>query len=100
MLRSLADYRFSRALRESMDDGYVYEFTPEKAGQPVILAAWHPTKEGIELKVDAGGRKLVRAERMPLSKDAAETVTVKTTDGSLSFTGGEKPVLLWLEAAH
>jgi hypothetical protein len=98
MLRSLADYRFSRALRESMDDGYLYEFTPEKAGQPVILAAWHPTKEGIELKAHAGGRKLLRAERMPLSKDPAEAVSVKTADGSLIFTGGEKPVLLWMES--
>lgn len=98
MLRSLADYRFSRALRESMEDGYVFEFTPEKKEQPVILAVWHPTKEGVELKVDASGRKCVRAERMPLSKDAAEAVPVKTADGNLVFTGGEKPVLLWLES--
>lgn len=94
MLKSLADYRFSKAVRESMDDGYVYEFTPEKPGQPVILAVWHPTRENVALKVDLSGRKVSRAERMPLTKDPAAAVTVQEDGG---FTGGEKPVLLWLQ---
>ncbi|HEX2750521.1 MAG TPA: hypothetical protein VHM91_21120 [Verrucomicrobiales bacterium] len=100
MLRSLADYRFSKVLRESMEEGYAYEFTPEKAGQPVILAVWHPTKEGIEMKVGSGGRKVMRAERMPLSKEPAEAVKVNAAGAELTFTGGEKPVLLWMEPAR
>ena len=95
MLKSLADYRFSRVLRESMDDGYVYEFTPEKAGAPVIIAAWHPTKESVEMKLELPGMNLLRTERMPLSIEPAAAVEVKVTGDALTFTGGGKPVMLW-----
>jgi len=96
MLRSLGDYRFSRVVRESMEEGYLYEFTPEKSGQSIVLAAWHPTKASHQMKVD-DGRKFLRGERMPVSKDHAEAVTVTSTEGHLTFAGGEKPVLLWLQ---
>ena len=79
-----------------MEDGYVYEFTPEKSGQPIVLAAWHPTKASHEMKIEEG-RKVLRGERMPVSREATEGVSVKAADGRLSFTGGEKSVLLWVQ---
>ncbi len=64
MLKSLAAYRFSRVLRESKDDGCLYEFTPEKEGAPVIIAALHPTKEPVEMNMErAGMTVLLRVER-------------------------------------
>ncbi len=96
MLKSLADYRFSRVLKESAADGYVYEFTPEKSGEPVILAAWHPTKENAPMTVETAGT-VTRAELMLLTKEPATTVEVKAEGGRLSFTAGEKPVLIRLK---
>ena len=93
MLKSLADYRFSRALRESAEEGYVYEFTPEKPGQPVILAAWHPTKAEADLKLDLSGKAVQKAERMPVAAGDAPAVAVK--EGGV-IPAGEKPLLIWL----
>jgi hypothetical protein len=96
MLKSLADYRFSRVLRESAEDGYVYEFTPEKSGEPVILAAWHTTKQSYEMTFDEA-RRFLRAERMPLRDAPAEAVSVKAGAGKLTLTCGGDPVLLRLQ---
>lgn len=96
MLRSLADYRFSKVIRSSLDDGYVYEFTPEKPGDPVIWAAWHPTKEDHAMKLDAGGLRLQRAEVMPLGKDEATAAKVSADGSSLTLQVGERPTFIWL----
>lgn len=96
MLRSLTDHRFSKVIRGSLEDGYVYEFTPEKAGDPVIWAAWHPTKEGYGMKLDAGDLRPQRAERMPLSKDEVSVVDASADGSSLSLTVGERPTFVWL----
>jgi hypothetical protein len=97
MLRSLADYRFSRIVKQSPDEGYVYEFKPEKSGEPVILAAWHPTRAQHEMTLNTEGMKMQRAERMPLTRGNAETVSV-TADahGGIAFSTGERPCLLWM----
>lgn len=91
MLRHLADYRFSKAIHQSEKDGYLYEFSPEKAGEPKILAAWHATKEDVPL--DLQGVAVTRAERMPLSADAATAVEIKPDATTLQ--AGTKPVLIW-----
>lgn len=96
MLRSLVDYRFSKVIRESLEDGYVFEFTPEKPGAPVIWAAWHATKPVHEMKLEAGSRKLLRAELMPLVKGDVETVDVPTNNSTLTLTAGVRPIFLWL----
>ncbi|MDB6136550.1 MAG: hypothetical protein JWM59_4793 [Verrucomicrobiales bacterium] len=99
MLKSLGGHRFSKALKNSLEEGYAYEFTPEKAGDPVIIAAWHATKDST-LALPADGRKVLKAERMPLTPGDAETVTVSTkTDsgGEWSLPISEKPILLWVE---
>jgi hypothetical protein len=98
MLKSLANYRFSKVIRESLDDGYVFEFTPEKPDAPIVWAAWHPTKEGHEMKLDAKDIKLQRAELMPLAKGEAEKVEASDQGAKLSFHTGERPIFLWLEA--
>lgn len=96
MLRALADHRFSRAIKQSPGDGYVHEFTPEKPEGPVILAAWHATSNNVPLTIPADGLRILRAERMPLTRGDAEPVQVDTSNAT-AFTvpAGERPVLIW-----
>ena len=97
MLRSLADYRFSRAIRQSLDDGYVYEFTPEKSGLPVIWAVWHATKNDFPVTLDLRGASFERAERMPLMKDAVERFVPEKVGSEMLINAGENPVLIWIK---
>ncbi|HSJ02036.1 MAG TPA: hypothetical protein VK956_06250 [Verrucomicrobium sp.] len=98
MLKSLENYRFSKVIQKSLDQGYVFEFTPEKAGEPVIWAVWHPTQENYAVKLDLAGRKVLRQERMPLAADSADQVMPATLPES-EVKAGERPILLWLQAA-
>ena len=93
MLKHLADYRFSRAILKSEKDGYVFEFTPEKAGEPRILAVWHATSDSSKITVPIDGTKAIKAERMPLAKGAGEPVSLKE---SVSVDAGTRPLLIWL----
>lgn len=96
MLKSLADHRFSRIVHRSLEEGYVYEFTPEKLDQPVIWAAWHPTKDGQSLTVEAKDLTVQKAERMPLVKDTIPTTEAKSTEGKLTIPLSIDPTLIWL----
>lgn len=91
MLRHLADYRFSKAIHQSEKDGYLYEFSPEKAGDPKILAAWHATKEDVPL--DLKGMSITRAEQMPLS--ATPAAAPEVTQNDTSIRAGTMPLLIW-----
>lgn len=95
MLKSLGNYRFSKALKSSVEDGYAYEFTPEKVDDPVVIAAWHATRDS-DLTISIRDRRLLKAERMPLSPGDAESVTVTSDAGNFGIPISEKPVLLWL----
>jgi hypothetical protein len=93
MLARLHDYRFSRVVQASLTDGYLYEFQPERAGQPKVIAAWRATGSG-GIKWPAGLGKIQRAERMPLAAGAAEIVDIDPATGSVPASG--RPVLLEL----
>lgn len=97
MLRSLENHRFHRAIQSSLEDGYVFEFTPEKAGEPVIRAVWRATgtKEAV---LDVKGPRLLKAEKMPLTAGPAESPALKAEEGVVRLTLEETPVLLWLTA--
>lgn len=101
MLKALRDHRFAKAHLKSLDQGYAYEFSPEKPETaPSILAVWHATKTTPVTLPSAAlaGRKVIKAERMPLKPGDAETVTTtSTTDGGLTVEAGEHPVLIWLK---
>ena len=90
MLRSLGGHRFHRVLKSSLQDGYVYEFVPEKAGEPVIWAAWHATKDDCAIQWPGARGEFLKAETMPLSAEA-----VKTAPGGLPATVGQRPTLVW-----
>lgn len=94
MLNRLENYRFSRVIQQSLDAGYVYEFTTEQPADPVIWAVWHPVKEGHSLSLPLNGRTVQKAERMPLAADETPAAEGPAQDNSI--TVGERPVLLWL----
>ncbi len=93
MLKHLADYRFSRAIRKSEHDGYLYEFTPEKPGSPNILAAWHATRDDVTLNLD--GSTVTLTERMPLT--AGDASPAKAQEGDKTVQAGTIPVLIWVK---
>jgi len=95
MLKHLADYRFVRAIVKSEQDGYLFEFAPEKLDSPKILAAWHATREGVSLPLKLSGAVITRSEQMPLSSGPASDSGIKFT--GTSVTAGTKPILLWVK---
>jgi hypothetical protein len=92
MLKHLADYRFNRAIQNSEQDGYLFEFTPEKPDAPKILAAWHATRENVDL--DLRGAEIARAERMPMTP---EVVVDTPSQRSNSVVAGTLPILIWVK---
>jgi hypothetical protein len=97
MLQSLVGNRFKKVIRKSLDEGYVYEFSPEKTGHYPVWAAWHPTKDGQQMKLKTGNRKFLRAERMPFTKGDAEPVKYAVEDNTITFTAGVRPIFLWFD---
>jgi hypothetical protein len=99
MLKSLSDYRFSRVVKASLEEGYVYEFTPEKSGEPVIWAAWHATKSEVLMSLPLGKRELIRSEGMPEGESplAKPVSLVKGESGTMDVKLSEHPMLLWLK---
>ncbi len=109
MLGALLDYRFSKVVAHSLTDGYAYEFSPENASAPSILAVWHPTQEEVVMKIPLAGRRLVKAECMPLTpvqKEGPEetarltpaaNVTQDAGNDNVSVRAGQRPIFLWLQ---
>ncbi|CAN5286294.1 hypothetical protein BH23VER1_BH23VER1_30480 [soil metagenome] len=95
MLEALADHRLGRVLRGSLEDGYHYEFVPEKEGGPRIWAAWLATGEDGSIEADFEGAKVVKAELMPLEAGDASEVVVDAASGQIP--AGVRPRLIWLQ---
>ena len=96
--RSLGDYRFTRVIRESADEGCVYEFTHGTDAQKRIVAVWKTAGPSRPTTLPLGGRTLVKAERMPLTSAVPESVSVSVSpDGNATLEAGELPVFIWIE---
>ncbi|TLD71070.1 hypothetical protein FEM03_09155 [Phragmitibacter flavus] len=98
MLEALKDYRFSKVIRESLEDGYIYEFAPEKDGEPVILAVWHATKEneGHEFEWEEAG-KVLKAERMSGEDGEAVGLSPSIKGSTMKIEGWGAPVFVWIQ---
>ena len=94
MLKNLRDYRFSRIVQASLTEGYIYEFTPEKPGAPVILAVWRATGEGAVTLPEGAGLWL-KAEKMPLA--TRDGVPVGVAPEARSIQAGGQSVLVWAQ---
>ena len=92
--RTLGDFRFEKIIREDAD-GYAYQFVND-AGQRALVA-WKAEAPAAPLRVELGGRRIIRAERTPLTADPAENVTVPIAAGAAIMEASELPVFLLLE---
>ncbi len=99
LLKSLGDYRFSRVEREDAGDCYAYEFVHGQDPKRRVWAVWKPSGESRVTRLLHDPLKVGKAERMPLSSDAPETVKAREEiEGFFSIEASEKPVLVWLTA--
>lgn len=90
MLRSLRDHRFGKMIRISMEEGFIAEFHPEKAGGKIIWALWHPTRNDVPGSLPSAPGGFIKAERMPFAAGAATEID-RAAAGTLSVD----PALIW-----
>lgn len=98
LYETLADYRFSRVVREDKNELYLFQYdNPAKPAQP-LWVIWSPTgtQRSVIKRIAIPGR-LVKAEAMPLRAGPAEKVNVQTTGEILELPVTETPVYLWLD---
>jgi hypothetical protein len=99
LYKTLGDYRFNRAIKSEAGIVYGFEFIHADNPKKTIIAVWSPTgvDRTADASVDLEGRKLIKAERMPITEgDAAvEHVDVKGSKANVKID--EAPLYLWLE---
>jgi hypothetical protein len=96
MQRSLGDARFARVIRESAD-ATVYEYLGEDAHRP-IWVCWSPTGLGKSsaIRLPLEGRRVLKAERMPLTAGEPSPENTVTKEGALELKATESPLYVWL----
>jgi hypothetical protein len=95
---SLGDYRFGRVLREDAETGYAYEFV--HGGEPSrrVVAVWKPAGDPVQAALEIGPGEIERAERMPLSAKAPESiVAVRNAQNLLEVPADGSPVFVWVQ---
>lgn len=95
--KTLSDYRFYKALIVRPGEAMLYEFNHGSDSAKRVWVAWSPTGSSRKTKLllPALGGTIVRAERMPLSKE--EDVVVVVEPAAKEIEIGESPVYLMLE---
>lgn len=99
LLKTLGDYRWTRAVQQITGDRYVYEYRHATDPSRRVWAVWAPTGSGRKLPITLSGipGRIEKAERMPLKPGAAETVPFEKVSGSgTRLEASESPVYLWL----
>jgi hypothetical protein len=95
--RALGDFRFTRVEREDAEECYAYEFTSGSDPKQLVWAVWKPAAPARQVRLLHDPLIVGRAERMPLTADAAEPVAVhQEIEGYLAIEAGPAPVLIWL----
>jgi hypothetical protein len=101
--RSLGDYRFSRTLREDVAQQWMLEFVHGDDPTRIIIALWKTAGPPEKFTVPLLNRRVLRAERMPLTGAAPASPEVikpaepESAESTLLVEAGEHPVFLWLE---
>ena len=94
--RTLADYRFSRAIVERPGEAMLLEFTHATDSQRCIWAAWSPTgtnRVGL-LDLPASTGRIERVEQMPLKSGEAPTISVAPNTRQIRIS--ESPLYLMI----
>jgi len=99
LFSTLGDYRFARVVRESQDNGCVYEFTHESNPSSIIWVAWSPTgtQKSLEVEIEIGALKLLKTELMPIAAEPTLLKSVTANGTKVELKIGESPVYLFLE---
>ena len=98
LYKTLADYRFSRSVKQDKDDLFIFEYVnPDKPREP-IWVVWSPTgsQRNVGRSVSIPGT-VVKAEQMPLKAGEAEPAQIVVTPPMVYFTASESPIYLWLK---
>jgi hypothetical protein len=96
MLSSLQNHRFSKVEQRSEKDGFVYSFTPENKQDDSIMAVWRATDSG-PVSISIGGKKLIKAEEMPMKPGPPAVISLKTDAAEkLTIPATTNPILVWL----
>jgi hypothetical protein len=95
--RNLGDYRFARMLKEGEATQWILEFAHGTEPGRTIIALWKSKGAPEQFVVPLNKRRLLRAEKMPLSSAPPESVDVVVQGDTAQIKAGEQPVFLWLE---
>ena len=96
--KTLGDYRFSRALQDDPAGFYAYEFQHGTDTKRRIFAVWKPHGPAGKITLPIGAAKVAKAERMPMSAEAPETLEItRTADGTIEVEAGAAPLYVWLD---
>ena len=100
LFATLADYRFTRAVRRDAGEAFIFEFTHQAGPKQRVWAVWSPTdtdREG-RITLELGENAVRRAERMPLAPGTGESVKWRAlSEDSIELPVSESPVYLWIE---
>jgi serine/threonine-protein kinase ATR len=100
LYRSLADYRFARAVTQEEGKLYCFEFEHAQRPGEQVYVAWSPTGEGrserrlLNLGPASGGG-VYRAERMTMTADGPATVEWTSVAGGVEVEVTGTPLFLW-----
>lgn len=103
LYETLGEYRLNRVVFKEKDHMYVYEFEHNSNKNLCCWVVWSPTGSNREAMVTFRKvpGKLLRAERMALSKDGAEKINTQSLDGNaLQLTIAESPSYLLFDKEH
>ena len=93
--RILGDYRFARALQKGPSQ-WVFEFVHGANGNESVIALWKSAGPDEAFTFPMAQRRVLRAERMPLTNAPAAAVPIEVKDDVAHLQAGEQPVFVWL----
>jgi hypothetical protein len=99
LYRSLGDYRLNKPIEKVANGAYVFEYVNGQDPTKLVWVVWSATGANKEMqKALTLPGKVVKAERMPTTKDEQTAVTVAPdAAGKVSVQLTESPLYIWIE---
>jgi hypothetical protein len=97
--QTLGDFRLARVVRESQEEGYIFEWAQGSEPSRRVTTVWNPTGEERDITLPLDVSKVSRAERMPLKAGVAEEVAVRAgAEKNAIVAAGERPIYIFWSA--
>lgn len=100
LYETLGEYRFSRVVKKTTDDVYIYEFIHGSNPKLLAWAVWSPTGNGREQQMTIGGlpSKPSKVERMAVQQAPGKEVEWKSSGAKgITLKVGESPVYVMMK---